>query len=149
MSWTLVRTLAFRSRRLRYPLSATASYAVGESPTVHSARREQNDAMSRNPHCHRPFERHLPGGGFVAIEVTSDEAGSHNRVYHGRVVVERRAVSRRDGHQPPVIATASGATVGGVIDQLLSAAQSNATIGAALLRLERFARSETLISGIG
>jgi hypothetical protein len=96
--------------------------------------------MSRNPHCQRPFERHLPGGGFVAIEVTSDKSVWRNRVFRGSVVVERRAASRRQGHHPPVIATASGPTLDGVIDQLLPAAQSNATIGAALLRLERCAR---------
>jgi hypothetical protein len=104
--------------------------------------------MSTNPDCRRPFERCLPGGGFVAIEVTFDKSVCRNPVFRGSVVVERRAASRRDGHQPPVIATASGATVGRVIDQLLSVAQSNATIGAALLRLERFARGETQTSGI-
>jgi hypothetical protein len=82
-----------------------------------------------------PFERQLPGGGFVAIEVVSTKSLWRSPVYHGRVIVERRAPSRRRGHEPPVIATASASNVEAVVAQLLPAAQCNATIGAALLRL--------------
>jgi hypothetical protein len=58
-----------------------------------------------------------------------------DRVYHGKVIVERRANWRRKGHEPPVIAIASGGTMESVVRQLLPAAQCNATIGSALLRL--------------
>jgi hypothetical protein len=85
--------------------------------------------------CERLFERQLPGGGFVAIEVEPEKPLWGKPVFRGRVVVERRAISRRDGHEPPVISTASGPSLNDVINQLLPAAQSNATIGAALLRL--------------
>lgn len=82
-----------------------------------------------------PFHRELPGGGFVAIEVTPRRSIWRERVvYDGRIVVERRAHDRREGHEPPVIAKASAACPEAVVDQLLPAAQSNAMIGAALLR---------------
>jgi len=92
--------------------------------------------MRQNPESSRPFQRELPGGGFVAIEVTSRKPAWRDRVYAGRVVVERRAGPRREGHEPPVIATASGGSMEAVVEQLLPAAQNNATIGAALLRRE-------------
>jgi hypothetical protein len=92
--------------------------------------------MRENHESSRPFLRDLPGGGFVAIEVTSRKPAWRDRVYDGKIVVERRAGSRREGHEPPVIATASGGSVDAVVDQLLPAAQSNARIGAALLRRE-------------
>lgn len=70
----------------------------------------------------------------MAIEVTARSSMWREPVYDGRIVVERRAQQRREGHEPPVIAKASAAHAEGVVDQLLPAAQSNAMIGAALLR---------------
>lgn len=49
----------------------------------------------------RLFHRDLPGGGFVAIELTPSERVAERRV---RVIVERRSDrARRAGHRPPVI----------------------------------------------
>lgn len=48
----------------------------------------------------RLFHRDLPGGGYVAIELTGP-ASADRRV---RVVVERRSDrARRTGHAPPII----------------------------------------------
>ena len=83
-----------------------------------------------------PFHRELPGGGFVTIEVTPVRSIWRNTEYRGRVVVERRTAPRGRGHEPPVVASASGSTFESVMQQLMPAAQCNATIGAALLRLQ-------------
>jgi hypothetical protein len=91
--------------------------------------------MATRPDNDYPFVRHLPGGGFVAIEVSPAPAWRPARFF-GRVIVERRACPRGDRHQPPVIASAAGATVHDVVDQLFPAAQSNAAIAEALLRLK-------------
>jgi hypothetical protein len=91
--------------------------------------------MSRHIETSEPFRRELPGGGYVAIEVTAKKSLWRNTEYEGRVVIERRASWRRAGHTPPVIATASGESVEAVVRQLLPAAQCNSTIGLALLTL--------------
>ena len=98
--------------------------------------------MLENSHPFRAFERNLPGGGFVAIDVTADQSFRLRPVFRGNVVVERRVVSRRPGHEPPVIATATSSSFDEVVAELLPAARCNATIGAALLRLERRGRSK-------
>jgi hypothetical protein len=87
--------------------------------------------------CQRVFERRLPGAGFVAIDVRPSSSFWRDPVFHGRVVVERRATSRGTDGDPPIVATASGASLEGVVQQLLPAAQCNETIGAALLRTGR------------
>ena len=95
--------------------------------------------MPNDPRSSRPFHRELPGGGFVAIEITPRTSDWQERVvYDGRIVVERRAHDRRYGHEPPVIANVSAGCAEAVVDQLLPAAQSNSMIGAALLRKRPF-----------
>jgi len=84
----------------------------------------------------RVFERRLPGAGLVAIETWATSSLGRGSAFQGRVIVERRATPRAGEHEPPVVATASGATSGDVVGQLLTAAQCNAAIGAALLRSE-------------
>ena len=91
--------------------------------------------MIGNSKVHQPFVRHLPGGGFVAIEVSPAKSIWRKPRFRGRVIVERRAASRAGDHQPPVIATASGPSLDDVVKQLFHAAQSNATIASALLHL--------------
>jgi hypothetical protein len=91
--------------------------------------------MWRNSETQRAYTRDLPGGGFVAIDVTSTASLFHGRRYQGTLMVERRVNWRRDGHTPPVIAEASGSSVEAVVQQLLPAAQYNPAIGAALLHL--------------
>ena len=93
--------------------------------------------MIKSSDCHRAFERALPGGGFVAIDIASERTIWRNRVFHGTLVVERRASERRAGHSPPVVALSSGSSLDSVIQHLLPTAQCNAAIGAALMDLER------------
>ena len=83
----------------------------------------------------RVFVRELPGGGFAAIDVRPANLLPARR-YLGTLVVERRAEARRAGHTPPTIAEATGQTIESVVEQLLPAAQFNASIGLALLRRE-------------
>ena len=85
---------------------------------------------------HRAYKRGLPAGGFVAIDVVQTRSMWRGRMYEGKLVVERRARSRRRGHAPPVVGQAWGRTVEEVVQQLLPAAQYNPAIGAAILRLE-------------
>lgn len=82
----------------------------------------------------RMFHRDLPGGGYVAIEVTPAHSQGERRV---RLVVERRSDrKRRQGHAPPVIIEETWTPVRGVGD-LYRVACDNAAIARGLLRLER------------
>ena len=81
--------------------------------------------------------RELAGGGFAAIDVGSRRSMWRRCLFQGSLVVERRSGSRRDGHQPPVIATANGRDVEAVMRQLLPILQCDPALGSALLRLER------------
>jgi hypothetical protein len=74
------------------------------------------------------YRRRLPGGGFVAIDVTSRMSLTGRR-YRGAVVVERRGDQvRRSGHTAPVIARAEAGDVATVFSDLLPVAQSNVEI---------------------
>lgn len=81
----------------------------------------------------RAYIRDLPGGGFVAIDVTRVGSLFRRRHYHGTLIVERRAGWRREGHRAPIIGEASGSTVESVVTQLLPRAEWNPAIGAALM----------------
>lgn len=78
------------------------------------------------------YRRTLPGGGFVNVELEPPtQAGTHR----AHVAVERRADPvRRDGHVPPVVASAEGGTRQGVFAQLLAIAADNVAVARALLR---------------
>ena len=89
--------------------------------------------MWRKAKTQRAYTRELPGGGFVAIDVTPVTSLLHGRHFHATLTVERRSSWRRDGHVPPVIGEASGSSVESVLRQLLPAAESNPAIGTALL----------------
>ncbi|MGH7617433.1 MAG: hypothetical protein ACREPM_09425 [Gemmatimonadaceae bacterium] len=84
----------------------------------------------------RAFERELPGGGFVAIEVFPETSLLGRAFYRGVIVVERRPAWLRWRHEPPVIAAACGATAAAVLQQLLPAAESNVAVAAGLLKLD-------------
>lgn len=84
----------------------------------------------------RAYQRGLPAGGFVAIDVVQTRSIWRGRMYEGKLVVERRLESRRKGHAPPVVGQAWGRNVEEVVQQLLPSAQYNPAIGAAILRLE-------------
>jgi hypothetical protein len=78
------------------------------------------------------YHRELPGGGFVNVE---EETASSGDVRRAHVAVERRREPfRRDGHEPPVIASAEGITTHSVFRQLLEIASDNVAIARALLR---------------
>ena len=79
------------------------------------------------------YERELPGGGYVHVE---EDALRSTDTHRAHVTVERRTDrTRRDGHEPPVIASAEGRTTQGVFGELLRIAQDNVAIAKALLRL--------------
>ena len=81
----------------------------------------------------RLFHRDLPGGGYVAIEL-SRTTGDPRRV---RVVVERRSDrARRVGHAPPVIHDEDWQPERG-IGELYRVACDNVAIARGLLRLPR------------
>jgi hypothetical protein len=82
----------------------------------------------------RLFHRDLPGGGYVAIEL-SPAASTADRVV--RVIVERRADrKRRVGHHPPVIIEEAWKPEGG-FGELYRIACDNVAIARSLLRLRK------------
>jgi hypothetical protein len=77
------------------------------------------------------YSRELPGGGRVMIERTPP----HGTDVHARIAVERRGdPMRRDGHEPPVIAEASGATAADVFRQLYEIACDNVAVARGLIQ---------------
>lgn len=80
------------------------------------------------------YRRQLPGGGFVAIEATPFRALTGARRFRGDVVVERRAErDRREGHQAPILATATATSVASVLHELFPIAHSNCALAAEFL----------------
>jgi hypothetical protein len=68
----------------------------------------------------------------VNVDVDSPSASGNHRAY---VAVERRSdPARRDGHVPPVVASAEGGTLQSVFAQLLAIAADNVAVARALLR---------------
>lgn len=85
----------------------------------------------------RLYERDLPGGGYVAVEVVAERVGDRE-VPVTRVSVERRQVTdRRHGHAPPVIATAEGDEASGAFLTLFEMARDNAAVARGILAWER------------
>src|SRR4026207_417078 len=85
----------------------------------------------------RGYERQLPGGGFVAIEVTAFRNILGQRKYHGEVVVERRILrERRQGHEAPAVAEADAATVSTLFHELFPVAHSNVAVANGCLARE-------------
>jgi len=85
------------------------------------------------------YQRELPGGGFVHVREDGDTTtGTHRAT----VSVERRGdPSRRDGHAPPVIASAEGTTRQDVFRELLEIAADNVAVARALLRWQSDGRA--------
>jgi len=91
----------------------------------------QSAAASQMPDHRILYQRELPGGGYVHVE---EEPGG-GELHRAQLSVERRTdPARRDGHAPPVIATAEGASTHSVFRQLLEIASDNVEIARALLR---------------
>lgn len=77
----------------------------------------------------RVYFRHLPGGGYVSIEVTEDRTLLGKRRLRGELVVERRIdPERREGHVAPSIAQADAFTLASILHKLFPIAQSNTAI---------------------
>ena len=85
------------------------------------------------------YRRTLPGGGFVNVELEpTTQAGIHR----AHVAVERRSdPQRRDGHVPPVVASAEDGTRQGVFAKLLTIAADNVAVARALLRWQSDGRA--------
>ncbi len=89
---------------------------------------EQSIADGRGP----IYQRELPGGGYVEIDVKREAALARTRVS-----VERRGKDeRRDGHRPVVIAEADGDERSAGFAELYRMATDNAAIARALLKIE-------------
>ena len=76
--------------------------------------------------------RRVAGDAWAVVVVLAAPSGDLRRAH---VAVERRREPfRRDGHEPPVIASAEGVTTHSVFRQLLEIASDNVAIARALLR---------------
>jgi hypothetical protein len=82
----------------------------------------------------RLFHRDLPGGGYVAIELSTAPTVAGKRA---RVIVERRGDrARRQGHRPPIILEEDWKPERG-IGELYRIACDNVAIARGLLNLSR------------
>lgn len=88
------------------------------------------------------YRRDLPGGGYVAIDLTHDDDPSDRRGHRvsgesaterARISVERRMTEeRRYGHEPPVVAEVPGNDPA-QLGELFKIAADNAALARALL----------------
>ena len=82
------------------------------------------------------YRRPMPGGGYVDVEMEVGQ-GSEGAVGHaqGRVIMERRAeLSRRVGHQPPVVAEMSGDDADELMAHLFRLARDNSALARSLMK---------------
>ena len=99
----------------------------------------QQELVERNVNSDRRrterlFHRDLPGGGYVAIELTMVSSSTRR---HVRVIVERRANrARRVGHSPPVIIEEAWRPDHG-FGALYRIACDNVAVARELLKLQR------------
>jgi hypothetical protein len=85
------------------------------------------------------YRRELPGGGYVDVH---EDGRIESDGHEGHISVERRSdPTRRDGHAPPVIASAQGKSTHSVFRQLLEIASDNVAIARALLRWQSDGRA--------
>ena len=96
------------------------------------ARRVHADGRSGTTSYRRP----MPGGGFVDVEMdVGRESGDEVSRARGRVIIERRAeLSRRTGHQPPIVAEMSGDDAGELMAELFRLARDNAALARTLMQ---------------
>lgn len=81
----------------------------------------------------RLYERELPGGGYVAIEVQRRWAGERDTPVTRLCVERRHARDRRAGHEPPVIAELVGDEWSPNFTTIFQIARDNAAIARGLL----------------
>jgi hypothetical protein len=78
------------------------------------------------------YSRVLPGGGIVTVEADPFARGDR---FRAQLRVERRSDRiRRDGHTPPIIAVAEGASYDSAFAELFAIAKDNVSIARCLLR---------------
>jgi hypothetical protein len=100
------------------------------------------------------YRRDLPGGGYVAIEVTQRDDSSDRRGHRGggesaaeraRISVERRVTEeRRFGHEPPIVAEVPGDDPA-QLGELFKIAADNAALARALLQWQLRRSRETAV----
>jgi hypothetical protein len=99
------------------------------------------------------YRRDLPGGGYVAIEVTQKDDSSDRRGHRGgesaaaraRISVERRMTEeRRSGHEPPIVAEVPGDDPA-QLGELFKIAADNAALARALLQWQLRRARETAV----
>jgi hypothetical protein len=102
----------------------------------------QGDGPGRGrPTDSRLYRRQLPGGGYVAIDSVTGVAESAR--VHVQLSVERRTdLTRRAGHEPPVVAEADAADAREVFDELYAIAVDNVEVARALQRWQARRRAE-------
>ena len=81
----------------------------------------------------RLYERELPGGGYVAIEVQRRWAGESDTPVTRLCVERRHARDRRAGHEPPIIAQLDGDEWSQNFTTIFQIARDNAAIARGLL----------------
>jgi len=81
----------------------------------------------------RLYERELPGGGYVAIEVERRSAGDRDAPVTRLCVERRHARDRRSGHEPPIIAQLDGDEWSSSFTTIFQIARDNAAIARGLL----------------
>src|SRR5687768_13115002 len=82
------------------------------------------------------YNRLMPGGGYVAIEVVAVQASDvRSPTSRGRLLLERRAdQGRRIGHAPPVVAELTGEDADALIAELFRLAHDNAALARCLMQ---------------
>ena len=81
----------------------------------------------------RVAERDLPGGAIAAIDIIATSSRWRRRRFQGALIVER-GTAREARQQPPIVATARGATVRAVMRKLAPMVRNDAVIDWALSR---------------
>ena len=80
------------------------------------------------PERDRFYERRLPSGGYVAIEVESVRTLFGGVKVRGEIVVERRTEARRKGHRAPIAVAAERERAVDAVRALLPFARSDSAL---------------------
>lgn len=81
-----------------------------------------SEQQQSNEHVYR---RPLPSGGYVAIAADEVKPLFAPPKLRGRIIVERRAEDRRQGHAPPIVAIAERDNLEAIIAALKPVAESD------------------------